>query len=124
MIKKENVIIIDVDTVESTEEERGQSQLTSSHKLKKVKLEPEEEHYNEPMEKQRNNEKGKQIADNPMRHVTRETKNLSLNSKALPKSSLKRGHLIVLEDNLEKVEIKQEFHYFPQTEELQDVQEM
>jgi hypothetical protein len=110
--------------VESTEEEKGQSPVTSSHKLKKVKLEPEEEHYNEPVEKQRKDEKGKQIAEHPMRHVTRETKNLSLNSKALPKSSLKRGHLTVLEDNLEKVEIKQEFDYFPETEELQDVQEM
>jgi hypothetical protein len=53
-----------------------------------------------------------------MRHVTGETKKPSLNSKALPNSSLKQGHLTVLEDNLEKVEIKQEFHYFPETEEL------
>ena len=52
-IKKENVIIIDDDTVESTEE-KGQSPMTSSHKLKKVKLEPEEEHYNEHVEKQGN----------------------------------------------------------------------
>jgi hypothetical protein len=59
-----------------------------------------------------------------MRHVTRETKNLSLNSEALSKSSLKRDHLTVLEDNLEKTEIKQEFDYIPETEELQDVQEM
>jgi hypothetical protein len=112
------VIIIDADIVESTEEEKGQSLMTSSHKLKKVKFEPQEEHYNELVEKQRKDEKGKQIAENPMRHVTRETKKLSLNSKALPNSSLKQGHLTVLEDNLEKVEIKQEFHYFPETEEL------
>jgi hypothetical protein len=72
-IKKENVIIIDDDTVESTEE-KGQSPMTSSHKLKKVKLEPEEEHYNEPVEKQRKNEKGKQIAKHPKRHVTKEKK--------------------------------------------------
>jgi hypothetical protein len=38
--------------VESTEEEKGQSLVTSSHKLKKVKFEPQEEHYNEPVEKQ------------------------------------------------------------------------
>jgi hypothetical protein len=55
-----------------------------------------------------------------MRHVTRATKKLSLNSEALTKSSLKRDHLTVLKDNLEKVEIKQEFDYIPETEELQD----
>jgi len=58
-IKEENVIIIYVDTVESTEEEKGQSPVTSSYKLKKVKLELEEEHYNEPMEKLRKDENGK-----------------------------------------------------------------
>jgi hypothetical protein len=50
-IKKENGIVIDDDTMESTEEEKGQSPVTSSHKLKKVKLEPEDKCYNEPMEK-------------------------------------------------------------------------
>jgi len=60
-----------------------------------------------------------------MRHVTRATKNLILNSKSLPKSSLKVGHFTVLEDNLEKVDIKQEFDFFfLETEELQDFQEM
>jgi len=87
-IKKENEIIIDDGTVESTEE-KGKSPTTSSHKLKKVKLEPEEEHYNEHVEKQRKDEKDKQIVEHPKRHVTRATKKLSLNSKSLPKSSLK-----------------------------------
>lgn len=123
-IKKGNVIVIDDDTVESTEEEGGQSLVTSSHKLKKVKLEPEDEYYNEPVEKQRKDEKGKQIAKHPMRHVTRAAKKLSLNSKALPKSSLKNGHSTNLEDNPVDVEIKQEYDYFPKTEELQDFQEM
>jgi hypothetical protein len=72
-------------------------------------LEPEEEHYNEPVEKQRKDEKGKKIAENSMRHVTTETKKIILNSKDLPNSSLKRGHLTILEDNLENVEIKKEF---------------
>jgi len=61
-IKKENVIIIDDDAVESMEEEKGQLPITSSHKLKKIKLEPEEEHYNDLVEKQRKDEKGKQIS--------------------------------------------------------------
>jgi hypothetical protein len=68
------VIIIDDDIVESTEEEKGQSPVTSSHKLKNVKLEPEDEHYNEPVEKQRKDEKGKKIVEHPMRHVTRAEK--------------------------------------------------
>jgi hypothetical protein len=123
-IKKENVIVIDDDTVESTEEEKGQSPVTSSHKLKKVKLEHEDKCYNEPVEKQKKDEKGKQIAEHPMRHVTRATKNLSLNSKALPKSSLKKGHSTDLEDNPVDAEIKPEFDHFPETEELQDFQEM
>jgi hypothetical protein len=123
-IKKENLIIIDDDIVESTEEEKVHSLVTSSYKLKKFKLELEEEHYNESMEKHRKNEKGKQIAEHPMRHVTRETKNLSLKYKSLLNSSLKRGHLTVLEDNLEKAEIEQDIDYFPEIEELQDVQEI
>jgi hypothetical protein len=123
-IKKENVIIIDDDTMESTEKEKGQSPVTSSHNLKNVKLELEEEHYNELVEKHRKDEKGKQIGEHPMRHVTRVAKKSSLNSKSLPKSSLKQGHLTFLKDNLEYVEIKQEFDYFPETEEIHDVQEM
>jgi len=55
-----------------------------------------------------------------MRHVTRETKKPSLNSKTLPKSSLKKGHSTEFEDNLVDVEIKPEFDYSPETEELQD----
>ena len=73
-IKKENVIIIDDDTVESTKKENGQSPITSSQNLKKVKLEPEDEYYNELVEKQRKYEKGKQIVENPMTYVTRVAK--------------------------------------------------
>jgi hypothetical protein len=51
-IKTNNVIVIDDDTMESTGEEKGQSPITSSHKLKNVKLEPKDEHYNEHVEKQ------------------------------------------------------------------------
>jgi len=69
-------------------------------------LEPEDEHYNEPVEKQRKDEKGKKFVEHLMRHATREEKNLSLNSKSLPKSCLERGHSIDLEDNLVNVEIK------------------
>jgi hypothetical protein len=76
------------------------------------------------VEKQRKYEKGKQIAEHPMRHVTRATKKLSLKSKTLPKSSLKKGHSTDLEDNPVDVEIKPEFNCFPETEELQDFQEM
>jgi len=88
--------------------------------LKEFKLEPEEKHYNELVEKifhekQRKNEKGKQIAENLMRNVSRETKNRGLNFEALPESSLKRYHLTVLEENIEKDEINQEFDYIPDT---------
>jgi hypothetical protein len=54
--KKTNVIIIDDDIVESTEEERGQSPVASSHNFKNVKLEHEDEYYDEPMKKQRKDE--------------------------------------------------------------------
>ena len=110
--------------MENTKEEKEKSPITSSHKLKKVKLEPEEEHYNEPVEKQRKHEKGKQIAEHLMRHVTRAEKKLSLNCKSLPKSCLERGHSTDLEYNLVNAEIKQEFDFFPETEELQDFQEL
>jgi hypothetical protein len=91
-IKKENVIVIDDDTVESTEEEKGQSPVNSSHKWKKVKLEPKDEYYDDDtVEKQRKYEKGKQVAEHSMRHVTRATKKLSLKSKTLPKSFSEKG---------------------------------
>jgi hypothetical protein len=92
--------------------------------LKKVKLEIEDEYYNEHVEKQSKDEKGKQIVEHPMRHVTREAKKLSLNSKSLPKPSLKRCHSTNLKVNPVDVEIKPEFDYFPETEELQDFQVM
>jgi uncharacterized protein YdcH (DUF465 family) len=50
-INKENVIFIDDDIVESIEEEKGQSPVTSSHKLKKDKLDLEDEYYNEHVKK-------------------------------------------------------------------------
>ena len=116
VIKKENVIIIDDDTVESKKEKKGQSPITSSHKWKKVKLEPKDEYHDvDIVEKQRKDEKDKQIAEHPMRHVNRAAKKLSLKSKTLPKSSLKKGHLTDLEDNLVDVEIKLEFNCFLET---------
>jgi hypothetical protein len=119
-IKKENLIILDDDTMENTEEGKEQSLVTSSNKLKEVKLEHEEEHYNELVEKifhekQRKNEKGKQIVEHQIRHVTKETKNIGVKSEDLSKSSLKRDYLIVLEENIEKTEIKQEFDYILET---------
>jgi hypothetical protein len=70
-IKKQNVIFIDDDTLESTEDEKGQSPVTSSHKWKKVKVEPKEECYDEDtVEKQRKYEKGKQVEEHSMKHVT------------------------------------------------------
>jgi hypothetical protein len=67
------------------------------------------------VEKQRKDEKGKQITKHTMRHVTRATKNIILNSKSLPKSSLKKGHSTYLEDNPVDAEIKPEFDHFLET---------
>jgi hypothetical protein len=124
-IKKDNIIVIDDDTVENTEDEKGQSPVTSSHKWKKVKLESKDEYHDvDTMEKQQKDKKGKQIVEHHMRHVTRETKKIRLKSKTLPKSSLKKGRSTDLEDNLVDVEIKPKFNFFPVTEELQNFQEM
>jgi hypothetical protein len=47
-----------------------------------------------------------------------------LNTKSLPKPSLKKIHSTDLEDNAVDVENKLEFNYFLETEELQDFTEM
>jgi hypothetical protein len=56
-----------------------------------------------------------------MKHVTRYSKKLSINSKTLPKSSLKKGYSTDLENNPFEVEIKSEFDCFLETK-LQDYQ--
>jgi hypothetical protein len=55
-----------------------------------------------------------------MRHVNREAKKISLKSKTLPRSSLKKDHSTDLEDDPVDVEIKLEFNCFPEIGELQD----
>jgi hypothetical protein len=87
-------------------------------------LELEDEYYNELVKKQRKYEKGNQIAEDPMRHVTREKKNLSLNTKSLPNPSLKKGHSTDLKDNPVDAKIKPKFDYFLETKYLQDFKEM
>jgi hypothetical protein len=59
-----------------------------------------------------------------MKHATRASKNLSLNTKALSNPSMKKGHSTNLEDNPVDAEIKLEFDYFLETNELQYFQEM
>ena len=54
-----------------------------------------------------------------MKHVTKDSKKLSIKSKTLPKSSLKKGYSTDLENNPFEVEIKSEFDCFLETE-LQD----
>jgi len=115
-IKNFFLIILDDDWEENTKEGKEQLWVTSSNKLKEVNLEPEEEHYNELVEKQRNNENGKQIAEHQMRHVTKVTKNLGLNYEYLSKSSLKRDYLAILKENIDKTQIKQDFEYIPEVE--------
>jgi hypothetical protein len=51
-----------------------------------------------------------------MKHVTRASKNISIKSKSLPKSSLKKGYSTNLEDNPFEAEIKSEFYYFLEME--------
>lgn len=56
-----------------------------------------------------------------MKHVTRASKKLSIKSKTLPKSSLKKGYSTDLENNPFEAQIKSEFDCFLETE-LQDYQ--
>jgi hypothetical protein len=73
------------------------------------------------LEEQQRDGKGKQVADYPMKHLTRATKNLGIKTETLPKSSLKEGYSTDLEDDPFEAETKSEFDYFLETK-LQDLQ--
>jgi hypothetical protein len=76
-IKKENVIIIDDGTMESKEEEKGQSIVTSSHKLKNVKLDLEDKFNGEIRS-------GKESGQSDLEDVFKEaTRRVKIRGKAL-----------------------------------------
>jgi hypothetical protein len=56
-----------------------------------------------------------------MKHVTRASKKLSIKSKTLPKSFVKKGYSTDLEDNVFETKIKSKFDCFLETN-LQDSQ--
>jgi hypothetical protein len=71
------------------------------------------------MEEQQKDVKCKHVADHPMKRVTRASKTLSIKSKTVPKSYLKKGYSTNLENNPFEAEIKSKFDCFLETE-LQD----